>query len=241
MTDATYTCFPLFQRFQDAWKPFLPTIHSHRFDKHNYIINHGDPANHVWLIVTGWVSLLRHTPNGKQVTVGLCTNGDIFGKAALLTQASYPYTGEVLQNETEVIAIPAKTLRQLSQENAEFSNFLMETMNKRMDRVQLKLEQMSSLTAAQRLGCFLLQLCQQQGETSQVSMPIDKHVIASYLGMKPETLSRSFQQLKPLGIQVKQSTITVPDVGKLVEYVCGSCSESGLCDMESDAITAAKE
>lgn len=216
----------------------MPTVHLHTYDKHHTIIRHGDNAQTVVFVLQGWVSLLRHTPDGKEVTVGLCTTGDLFGEAALFPNANYPYTAQTLQESTIVALIPAATLRQLSENHSEFSAFLMGMLNERINRTQLKLEQMSSLSAAQRLGCFLLRLCQQRKETHKVMMPIDKHVVASYLGMKPETLSRSFQQLQPLGIHVKQATITVDDVDKLVEYVCSSCSESGHCETENDAIAS---
>jgi CRP-like cAMP-binding protein len=209
------------------------------FEKHETIALHGDKATTIWFLLQGWVSLLRHTPDGKEVTVGLCTSGDLFGEAALFSNANYPYTAQALQDGTSIAVIPANTLRQLSETHREFSAYIMALQNERINRTQLKLEQMSSLSAAQRLGCFLLRLCQQHQGASEVIMPIDKHVVASYLGMKPETLSRSFQQLQPLGIHVKQNTITVSNVGKLVEYVCSSCSESGLCATESDVIASA--
>lgn len=232
--------FPLFHNFAALWQPYLPTVQTRHYAKHHYIVRHGEGAQMLWLVLSGWISLLRHTPDGREITVGLCTTGDLFGEAALFPNANYPYTVQVLQEDTALALIPANTLRQLSERDSDFSAYLLELLNERIARTQLRLEQMSSLSAAQRLGCFLLRLCQQRGETGGVVMPIDKHSIASYLGMKPETLSRSFQQLQPLGIQVKQAAITVGDVEKLVEYVCGSCSESGLCATE-DAFTQSAE
>lgn len=226
--------FEFFQKFSGLWELYLPTVQVQSYDKHTTIARHGDNAQTVWFVLQGWVSLLRHTPDGKEVTVGLCTTGDLFGEAALFPNANYPYTAQTLQEGTTLALIPANTLRQLSETHREFASYLMALQNERIQRTQLKLEQMSSLSAAQRLGCFMLRLCQQHQGASKVVMPIDKHVVASYLGMKPETLSRSFQQLQPLGIVVKQNTITVSDVDKLVDYVCGSCSESGLCSTESD-------
>jgi hypothetical protein len=54
--------------------------------------------------------------------------------------------------------------------------------------------------------------------------------------MKPETLSRSQQHLKTIGITVNGHEVTVSDIGKLREFVCGSCSESGNCEIEDAAI-----
>lgn len=229
--------FPLFSRFTALWQPLLPTLHRTKHAKDAVIASHGEQANTVWMVTSGWVSLQRNTPDGRNITVGLCAAGDLFGEAGMFAHANYPYTAQVIQEDTELLAIPAATLRQLSQQHAEFSNYLMQLLGERLTRVQLTLEQMSSLSAAQRLGCFLLRLCSQQEEVSgSITMPFDKQIIASYLGMKAETLSRSFAQLQPLGIEVKQATITLHDIGKLHEFVCSSCGESGMCKTE-EAVT----
>lgn len=233
---ATLAGFPLFAQFASLWEPLLPTLHITRHSKDARIADHGEQAGHVWMVVSGWVSLTRHTPDGKQVTVGLCTSGDLFGEAGLFAHASYPYTAQVIQEGTQLLAIPSASLRHLTQHHADFSNYLMGLLSERLNRIQLTLEQMSSLTASQRLGCFLLRLCnQQQAHDGGITMPIDKQIIASYLGMKAETLSRSFAQLQPYGIEVKQATILVHDVARLHEFVCSSCGESGMCRTE-DAI-----
>ena len=225
--------YPLFARFPELWEPWISTLHITKHSKDAVIARHGEQANHVWMVISGWVSLQRNTPDGRNVTVGLCAAGDLFGEAGMFADSSYPYTAQVIQEGTELVAIPATTLRQISQLHVDFSNYLMELLSERLNRVQLTLEQMSSLTASQRLGCFLLRLCnQQQNHRDSVTMPIDKHIIASYLGMKAETLSRSFAQLQPLGIEVKHATITVNNISKLHQFVCSSCGESGMCRTE---------
>lgn len=229
--------FPLFARFQALWEPWLPTLHITHHVKDVVIAEHGATATHIWMVLTGWVSLQRNTPDGRNVTVGLCAAGDVFGEAGMFAHANYPYNAQVIQQGTRLVAIPAASLRQLSQQHADFSNYLMELLSERLTRVQLTLEQMSSLSASQRLGCFLLRLCnQQQNHTNCITMPIDKHIIASYLGMKAETLSRSFAQLQPYGIEVHQATISVHDLAKLHAFVCSSCGESGMCRTEENII-----
>ena len=227
--------YPLFGRFPALWEPWLPNLHITRHAKDAVIAVHGAEADHLWMVVSGWVSLQRNTPDGKHVTVGLCAAGDLFGEAGMFAHANYPYTAQVIQEGTELVAIPAANLRHLSQQDPAFANYLMELLNERLTRVQLTLEQMSSLTAPQRLGCFLLRLCNQQPQgNGSVTMPIDKHIIASYLGMKAETLSRSFAQLQPYGIDVNQATIAVHDIAKLHAFVCSSCGESGMCHTEEN-------
>ncbi len=223
----------LFAGHPDVWKALAPHMHSKTYHKDDMVIPHGDPAKALWVVLSGWVKLTRQTPDGKESVVGLCTEGDVFGEAALFAHANYPYNAEVLATNTELGCIPAETIRGLIAQDAHLSSTIMAMLGERVQQTQLKLEHMSTLSAAQRLGCFLLRLCRLQASgKKQLKIPIEKHVLATYLGMKPETLSRSQQQLKPLGINVTGHDISVADIHKLREFVCSSCSESGTCETE---------
>lgn len=227
----------LFQKHPDAWRQIAPQARRKQAHKDDAVIFHGDPANALWLVLSGWVKLSRQTPDGKETIVGLCTSGDVFGEAALFPQANYPYHAEALTEDTELTAIPADVVRNIIGKDTALSSSIMSLLNERVAQTQLKLEHMSTMSTAQRLGCFLLRLCNgQPGNNSPtLQIPVEKHLLAAYLGMKPETFSRSQQQLKPVGVEVHGPQVKVKDVHRLREFVCNSCSESGSCEAESNA------
>ena len=223
----------LFANHPEVWQALAPHMQPKTYQKDEMVIPHVDPAKALWVVLSGWVKLTRQTPDGKESVVGLCTEGDLFGEAALFANANYPYNAEVLAANTELASIPADTIRRLIAQDSHLSSTIMALLGERVQQTQLKLEHMSTLSAAQRLGCFLLRLCKQQASGKKhLKIPVEKHVLATYLGMKPETLSRSQQQLKPLGIAVVGHDVTVSDVTHLRQFVCSSCSESGACETE---------
>lgn len=227
---------PLFESNPTLWTSIAEVIRRKPYHTNDRLITHGDEAVALWLVLQGWVKLSRQTPDGKDSIIGLCTQGDIFGEAALFPNANYPYTAEIVGEHAELATIPASVIRDHITKNASLSNSIMSMLHDRTAQAQLKLEHMSTLSAAQRLGCFLLKLCSAQMDGSRtIQIPVEKYVIAAYLGMKPETFSRSQQQLKPLGINVIGDRIIVSDIRRLREYVCGSCSASGNCDIEDAA------
>ena len=199
--------------------------------KNEVLIRHGDEAETLWLLLSGWVKLVRQTPNGHETIIGLCTGFDLFGEAALFPHGHYPYYAETL-TECTFALVPAKILREIVDANTAISKQLMALLGERIQQAQLKLEQLSTLSAPQRLACFLLRLCKSQNDSHHIHIPVDKQIIASFLGMKPETLSRSFKQLKAQGISVKIDALTISSVANLRSFVCSSCSESGMCDAE---------
>ena len=225
---------PLFEASPELWADVVSTLRNKTYENDDRIVSHGDPAASLWLVLSGWVKLTRQTPDGKESIVGLCTEGDVFGEAALFSNANYPYTAEVVGSSAELVAIPAATIRALVAKEPPLSARVMALLNERTSQAQLKLEHMTTMSAAQRLSCFLLRLCHAQANGAKtLTIPVEKHILAAYLGMKPETLSRSQQQLKPLGIAVSGHTIAIGNIEKLREFVCNSCSESGNCDVEA--------
>ena len=225
----------LFLNHPQAWRQIAPHLRRKTFGKDDVVLHHSDSANVLWLVLAGWVKLTRQTPDGKETIIGLCTQGDVFGEAALFPHASYPYHAEAIVTDTELMAIPAGVIRSIVSKDAAFSTTVMSLLNERVTQTQLKLEHMSTMSAAQRLGCFLLRLCTNPENDSQMlQIPVEKHLLATYLGMKPETLSRSQQHLKKLGVSVQGTKVIVRSVLKLREFVCNSCSESGsgLCDTD---------
>lgn len=229
---------PLFEANPEAWRTLASNIRSKVFDRDAVVLRHGDTAHGLWLVHKGWVKLIRQTPDGKETVIGLCTEGDVFGEAALFPNASYPYQAEVIATRAELLCIGAKEIQAHAQKDNTFSSTLMMLLGERNAQIQLRLEHANTMSSAQRLGCFLLRLCKSaNNESATLQIPIDKYILASYLGMKPETLSRSQQQLKGAGVSVTGASVVVTSVARLKDFVCGSCSESGTgtCDVEADS------
>ncbi len=223
-------CFTIFDGFAHIWQELTPYIKTRIYQKDETIILHGDAANCLWLVFDGWVKLSRQTPDGKETIIDLCNSGDIFGEACLCPKANYSYNAEIVSQDAELAAIPAEIIRELIKQHYDFSINILLLLNNRVTQAQLKMEQISTLSAAQRLSCFLISLCkgQQYGERN-IQIPIEKHILASYLCMKSETFSRALQQLKTLGISVSGNNITISNIANLRNFVCGNCSEAGLC------------
>jgi len=56
---------------------------------------------------------------------------------------------------------------------------------------------------------------QRQGETGVITLPVEKRILASMLGMRPENLSRAFATLKPYGVAVEGTDIRMHKIGDL--------------------------
>ena len=225
----TVSHHPLLEASPAAWQQLVPHMALRSCARDDVLLRHGDAAGYLWLVYEGWIKLTRQTPDGKETVLGLCTAGDVFGEAALFEGATYPYQAIVIGGNACIATVPARQIQATAKHIPGFSAALLSMLNEHNNQTQLRLEHASTMSSTQRLGCFLLRLCRQDtGQARSLQIPVEKHILASYLGMKPETLSRSQQQLKALGVEVNGASVTIDDMAKLRHFVCGSCSESGM-------------
>jgi CRP/FNR family transcriptional activator FtrB len=62
-------------------------------------------------------------------------------------------------------------------------------------------------SAVERLANYLLRLDETHGGSGRFDLPTEKRILASYLGMTPENLSRAFNTLGPYGVDVDGASI----------------------------------
>lgn len=217
------------QRSEDLDK-FLLSANIYDYPKGHHLFSSGDKAQKFYIIMEGWLKLYRSTFEGEEAVLAIFTRGDVFGEAAVFDDATYPFSVEVAEN-AKLMEIPAHVLRETAKDNPSIMGRIMASMSREMQKLQLENEHLSIMTAPQRVGCLLLQLSTgMQGKGGTFSFPYDKSLAAARLGMKPETFSRALSQLKPFGVNISGSEITINSFQCLVQYVCGHCSlHAGEC------------
>ncbi len=184
----------------------------------------GDAADRFFVVLSGWIKLYRETGDGEEAVVALFKRGDVFGEAAIFNGAGYPFSAVAVE-DSRVIEISAKVLRERARDNHDIMDKVMASMSKELRDLQLENEHLSLMSAPQRVGCLLLQLSAGMiGKGGTFAFPYDKSLAATRLGMKPETFSRALALLKPLGVTVSGPEVKVESFSCLIDYCCGHCS-----------------
>src|SRR5690606_31954508 len=91
-----------------------------------------------------------------------------------------------------------------------------------------QLEQVTTRTAPQRIGAFLIRFCRKQKQNGGwvVDLPYDKSIISTRLNIKPETFSRALAKLTPYGATVAGRNILITGMHKLSELCDRSLQET---------------
>lgn len=201
-----------------------------RFEKGRVLFLHEDEADCFYYIKSGWVKLFRETLDGTQSIVDIVPAGHLFGETAIFENNLYPYSAELVETG-EIIVLPLKILQNEIEENNKIALNMLSAMARYRRRQDREIEHRTIQNAPQRIGCFLLRLINQdENGAIKIHLPYDKTLVASRLGMQPETFSRALSKLKDkTGIRVKGATVELDNIDGLIRYSCAACSSEFPC------------
>jgi CRP-like cAMP-binding protein len=191
---------------------------SKTFKRGETIFCQGDEAQHIYVVLDGWVKLFRITPTGAEAVVGVFTKGRSFGEAVAFENISYPVTAEAV-TDTRLLLVRASLLTTMMRDQPEIAMAILSSTFRHLHFLVAQVEQLKAHTGAQRVAEFLLELCDAENGSCTIILPYDKSLIAGRLGMQPASLSRAFNRLETLGVKITQNQATIGDIGQLREYM----------------------
>lgn len=228
--------------FQACGKSFVEELvsqsHFLPVNKGQVLFLHQDEADRFYIVQSGWIKLFRETLDGAQAVVDILPEGHMFGETSIFEDDVYPYSAEAAE-PSELVSMPLRLLKSEIETNPKLALEMLTAMARYRKQQDQELEHLTIQNAPQRIGCFLLRLADQNSEGPvTIHLPYDKTLVASRLGMQPETFSRALSKLKnATGIEVKGATIEMESLGQLVDYSCAACSSEFPCkDLNRKAV-----
>lgn len=208
-----FTAFPPEQLQQLAAQ-----IRPIQLDAERILFQHGDLAERFYLVRSGQMKLFRTTPDGQEKVMELMGAGRTFGEAIMfMEQQHYPVNAQALQ-DSQLYAIPNQIYLRLLRQNPDACFRLLGSMSMRLHRRLNEIESLSLQNASHRVVHYLLQnLPSDAGDGAELTLDAPKQVIASKLGMKPETFSRALAGLTQRGaITIQGRRVLIDDMKLLI-------------------------
>jgi CRP-like cAMP-binding protein len=181
---------------------------------HEPLFRQGDPATAFFIVIDGWVKLYRITVAGEEAVIHILTKGDSFAEAVAFTGARFPASAEAVSS-ARIARIPADHVVRCIRESTDIALAMIASTSLHLRHLVQQVEQLKAQSGVQRVAEFLVSLAPVERGACEIALPYDKVLIASRLGLKPESLSRAFAKLKSLGISVHASHVAINDVAKL--------------------------
>lgn len=195
------------------------------------LFHHGDKCTSFFIVGEGAIKIHRETPEGKGITLHIAIVGDTLGDNEMFEHKSTYLASAEAVEDSVLLEYPIGWILQKIREHSGLALNMLAAVSKCSSRMTVDREHIVTLKTPQRVGCFLLRLCDlHQLNPSKFTLPYSKSTIASKLGMEPESFSRALAKLKEIGVTVSGSEISITDIIALDEYTCRSCSISEDCE-----------
>ena len=192
------------------------------------LFQNGEKFNALYAVRTGVFKTCIATEDGRYQVTGFQMAGEIMGLEGIVH--NHHTCDAVALENAEVCVMPFQQLTELSREITALQSHVHKVMSREIVREHSVMLLLGSMRAEERLAAFLLNLIQRlhaRGfSSSELVLRMTREEIGSYLGLKLETVSRTFSKFVEEGwVQVKQRHIRIVDAAALQNLVNGSREE----------------
>ena len=174
------------------------------FKKDEIIFCQNDEANTFFIIVYGWVTIVKENKSAEQSVLHVFKEGDSFAEPAALVLGHYPASAYAAST-CELLEIKVSSLKQMIRDDPDIAMRMIARLSGQLNSLVNEFERYKTLSVPRRLALFLLDLIEQNSNQDFVDLPFNKTVLAAYLGIQPGTLSRAFNQLAEYGVKTDRS------------------------------------
>ena len=187
------------------------------YKKKQTIYTEGNHPSRLFYIRKGKVKIYKSNSDGKELTVGLFSEGDFLGYIALLEETVYKDTAEAI-DETEIAIIPREEFDALINTNREVAHKFIQLLAKNVSDKEEQLLGLAYNSLRKRVADALISLfTKYKKEGADVfSIHISREDLANIAGTATESLIRTLSDFKGEKlIEIKEGNIYSLDPIKL--------------------------
>ncbi|MEN9727515.1 MAG: family transcriptional regulator, anaerobic regulatory protein FnrL [Pseudomonadota bacterium] len=182
----------------------------------------GERFAQVYAVRSGFFKTGLMLEDGREQVTGFQMTGELLGLDGISTDA-HTVTATALE-DSQVCVIPFDQLEELSREFNDLQRQFHKIMSREIVRDHGVMLLLGSMKAEERLAAFLVNLTQRLAtrgySSSEVVLRMTREEIGSYLGLKLETVSRTFSRFQEDGLlDVKQRQIRILQQERLKDLV----------------------
>jgi CRP/FNR family transcriptional regulator len=186
------------------------------------LFRNGEKFNSLYAIRTGFFKTCVASEDGRDQVTGFQMAGEIIGLDGIVNEQHT--CDAVALEDAEVCVMPFERIEDLSREINGLQRHVHKIMSREIVREHGVMLLLGSMRAEERLAAFLLNLVQRlhaRGfSKSELILRMTREEIGSYLGLKLETVSRTFSKFAEDGIvEVKQRHVRILDTDALSRLV----------------------
>lgn len=191
-----------------------------RYDTGVAVFNEGATAERFYMLLDGYVRVVRITSTGEQVTALHIPAGQLLGIARAVGKETYPATA-MTATESMALSWPMHLWDSFVSEYDGFATQTYKTVGERLGEMNNRVVEMATQQVEQRVANALLRLINQTGRKVangiEIDFPITRQDLSELTATTLHTVSRLLSAWEKQGlVQSKRKCITVCDPHALV-------------------------
>lgn len=206
---------PLFRNMLQAnFNALMQAAYAQRFPSGLELIRQGESADFLHVVVDGSVELYADW-QGRTTTMAVIRPVGTFILAACVRDLPYLMSARTLV-PSRLLLVPASDLRAIFRSDPEFAVSIVGELAGAFRSMARHAKNLKLRSSHERIACYLLKQSQLAGGVDRFVLQVEKRLVASYLGMTPENLSRALKALEADGVSLKGQVVTITDRARLM-------------------------
>lgn len=208
---------PLFREMApDSFETLLKAAYAQSFPASLELVREGDPADFLHIVMEGSVELYASW-GGRECTMALVRPVGTFILAACSRDAPYLMSARTLER-SRIILLPASDLRAVFRTDPDFAVSVIHELAGCYRAVVRHAKGLKLRNSRERIASYLLRQSNVAGGVASYTLPVEKRLLASYLGMTPENLSRALKTLEADGVKIDGQRVIITDRKRLARF-----------------------
>lgn len=205
---------PLFRDMrQDSFEALMQAAYVQGFPQGLELIRQGDPADFLHVVLDGAVELFAGW-SGRETTMAVVRPLGTFILAATIRDAPYLMSARTLER-ARIVLLPSTDLRAVFRDDSGFAMSVVQELAGCYRAMVRNTKMLKLRNSRERVAGYLLRQSQLAGNVAGYLLPVEKRLLASFLGMTPENLSRAFKALEAHGVRIDGQRVIITDAARL--------------------------
>ncbi len=201
-------------------REILDLATSHRYDAGDTVFAESAPADRFFLLLDGYIRVVRMTAEGEQVTMLHIPAGQLFGIADALGHTHYPASA-VAASESIALSWPMRLWSEFEARYTGFTPASQKVVGKRLKEMHDRILEMATQQVERRVANALLRLITHMGRKTdsgiEVDFPVTRQDLSEMTGTTLHTVSRLLSAWEREGIvESRRKHIMVSQPERLV-------------------------
>jgi CRP/FNR family transcriptional regulator, anaerobic regulatory protein len=191
---------PIFNHLEESQiDEIMGVTHSISYKKGEIIYHAGDKSDSLYIVDYGKIKTYRLSESGKEQLIRILYEGDFTGELALFNETIHEAYAEAMV-DSMVCTVKHSDLQELLLKYPTISLKLLSELSNRLGHSEKQTTRFATEKVDTRIALYLLECIDLNKKSKEVTLPMSKKDLASFLGTTPETVSRKLFEFEEAGL-----------------------------------------